>query len=286
MTSRRHPSLERRITAPARLPRPIYARSESLRAGSWTPPHRHPWLQLSYAVAGVLAVRTRAGTFVAPRQWAVWIGPDEEHDVATRERAEMRSLYIDPAVAPWASPATRVVEVSPLARELIVEFGRLPAEYDEAGAAGRLVAVLLDQLAAAPEAPFSVPAPADPRLAAVSAGLQADPADRRTLSDWARASGASERTLARVFERETGLTFREWRQRLRLLSALTALERGSAVTAVALDCGFASPSAFIAAFRRRFGKTPGELFARGAPAVSGPRHRLSPARLAAGRGAR
>lgn len=278
MTKGRPPSLERRVAPPARLPRPVYARSESLRAGSWTRAHRHPWLQLSYAVAGVLSVHTPAGTFVAPRQWAVWIGPDEEHEIATRGRAEMRSLYIDPAAAPWAPRATRVIEVSPLARELIVEFGRLPAQYDDSGAAGRLVAVLLDQLSSAPEAPFSVPIPVDPRVAAIAAALEAQPADGRKLSEWARVSGASERTLARIFERETGLSFREWRQRVRLLSALTALERGDAVTAVAFDCGFNSPSAFISAFRRRFGSTPGELFAPGRPGMSDSRHRLSPRR--------
>jgi len=44
---------------------------------------------------------------------------------------------------------------------------------------------------------------------------------------------------------------------LRLISALERLEQGAAVTEVALDCGYNSPSAFIAAFRRQFGATPG-----------------------------
>ncbi len=93
----------------------------------------------------------------------------------------------------------------------------------------------------------------------VSAALQRQPDDRRTLAEWARAAGASERTLARLFSRETGLSFRHWRQRLRLLMALTALEDGSSVTAVALESGYDSPSAFIAAFKRLFGKTPSKL---------------------------
>src|SRR5690606_41943711 len=70
----------------------------------------------------------------------------------------------------------------------------------------------------------------------------------------------SERTLSRLFLRETGLTFRAWGQRLRLLSALPALERGERVTDVALGCGYESLSAFIAAFREQFGATPREFF--------------------------
>ncbi len=262
----------------------MLARVEALRAGSWTRPHHHPWLQLSYAAAGVLTVRTRDGAFVAPRQWAVWIAAGEEHDVGSRGPARMRSLYVDPAAAPWAPGDTRVIEVSPLLRELLVEFCRRPAAYDVAGPDGRLVAVLLDALAAAPAAPFSVPIPADPRLAAVAAGLRDDPASRLGLAGWARRAGASERTLARLFDRETGLGFREWRLRVRLLAALDGLERGEPVTAVALDAGFASPSAFIAAFRRRFGRTPGALFER--REASGPRHDLAAAGLAGGRGRR
>jgi AraC-like DNA-binding protein len=89
----------------------------------------------------------------------------------------------------------------------------------------------------------------------------ADPADRRTLAAWARPAGASVRTLARLFTRETGMGFRGWRQQVRLLRALERLAAGEAVTTVALDLGYDSPSAFVAMFRRALGTTPGRYFA-------------------------
>ena len=55
------------------------------------------------------------------------------------------------------------------------------------------------------------------------------------------------------------MTFRTWRQRMRLLSALPALSRGERVTDVALACGYESLSAFIAAFGKQFGLSPGEF---------------------------
>ncbi len=251
--------MKRPVPTLAALPRPLYNRSESLPDGSWTEVHRHPWCQFSYAISGVLGVRTPAGNHVALPRYGVWIPPGVDHQVESHRPTEMRSLYLTPEVAARMPAECRVLEVTPLARELIRAVAALPVEYDSAGEDGRLVQVLIDQLARLPAAAFTLPLPADGRLAALCAALQADPDDRRTLADWAAEAGASERTLARRFLQDTGLTFREWRQRLRLLMSLAALEAGENVTAVALSHGYDSPSAFTAAFRVFFGTTPGEL---------------------------
>lgn len=136
-------TIPRAIPDIAALPRPVFARAESLSAGSWTHPHSHAWVQFSYAVRGVLEVRTRQGSHMAPPQRAIWIPAGLPHEVMTSGPAEQRSLYIDPvALAPlWgtAPDHCRVVEVTPLARELLLAFTRLRADYDERGAHGRLV---------------------------------------------------------------------------------------------------------------------------------------------------
>lgn len=115
--------------------------------------------------------------------------------------------------------------------------------------------VLLDELAVLRRGGSRLPLPKDRRLMAICNALQESPADARSLSDWAGKVGASERTLARLFVRETGLGFGVWRQRLVL--SLDALQAGAAVTEVAMAHGYESPSAFIAAFRGVFGVTPG-----------------------------
>jgi len=254
---------ERQIPALDALPRPVYARAESLSAGSWTPPHRHDWVQFSYAISGVLGVHTDEGSYFAPPQWGVWIPAGLEHDVVTSMRAEMRSLYVRKEDCPWAPERCRVLEVTPLARELIKSFCLLPSVYPQGDSSeARLVQVLLDQLASLPEVGFSLPLPHHPRLLELCNELIESPDRVITLHDWAERLGTSEKTLMRLFQRETGLSFRGWRQRARLLSSLSALEEGASVTNTALSCGYDSTSAFIAAFKNLFGFTPGELFKR------------------------
>lgn len=255
--------IERATPKMAALTRPVLARVESLPAGSWARAHSHPWAQLSYAVEGILLVRTATGHYMAPPERAVWVPPGVEHEVTNTARAEMRSLYVQtPAGLPLSALSTCVLRITPLVRELIVAVCALPVDYDEAGAEGRLVGVLLDQLALLDPVAFDLPWPSDPRLLRVSMALQADPADQRTLVEWGNEVGLSERSLARLFREQTGLSVGDWRRRLRLLLALGPLAAGAKVSSVAYDSGYSTASAFITAFSAEFGQTPTQMFDR------------------------
>ncbi|MBO1272297.1 helix-turn-helix transcriptional regulator [Shewanella sp. 4t3-1-2LB] len=252
---------KRLIPTLSELPRPIYARAESWSDnGSQTEWHSHPWGQLSYALSGILVVNTRRGRYVAPPQYAIWLPAQEQHEVVSGGAAVMRSLYVDSgqlAQPRWQQPL--VCEITPLVRELIIQFSASPAEYAPDTPAARLAQVLLDQLAQLPSAPLQLPMPEDRRLQALCQQLQT--ADEQIpLAQLASQLGLSDRSVSRLFKAETGMTFRQWRRALRLFKALEALREGKAVTTVALDCGYDSVSAFVSAFREQFGKTPGQYF--------------------------
>lgn len=252
-----------RLRALKQLPRPVYGQLNAppnLKLGFR---HSHPWVQISHAVKGVLEVRTDSGRFITPPLRAVWVPAGVTHQVFCAPDTHIRSLYLDRSVAGDAPEHCRVLQVSPLLRELIQHFSTLDEVYDEQGPEGRLVQVLLDQLRSAPEVELMLPLPAERRLHRLCKSLQARPHSTEGLAEWSQRLDVSERTLSRLFLRETGLSFRSWRQRLRLLSALPGLERGERVTDVALACGYESLSAFIAAFREQFGATPGEFFRNG-----------------------
>ncbi|WP_299617853.1 helix-turn-helix domain-containing protein, partial [Pelagibius sp.] len=219
--------------------------------------HHHTRGQLLYASAGVMTVDTAAGTWVVAPEQAVWIPPGVEHQVIHQQAIAMRTLYIDPVVAAGLPGDCCVLAVPPLLRALILRAVEIGTDYGPEGPEARIMAVILDELGALEPEPLHLPQPRDPRLLKVTRAMTDDPADGRSLGGWARSAGASERTLARLFVKETGLTFGEWRERLRLMAAVARLAEGEAVTAVAYDLGYQSPSAFIAMFRRRLGDTPG-----------------------------
>lgn len=239
-------------------PRPLVALANDYPDGHVIAPHRHQRAQLIFAASGVLDISAAAGTWIVPPQRAVWMPAGVEHWLTCRGGSvAMRSLYVLPSRAEKMPRDCRVVQVSPLLRELILQAVDLPLLYDEGGAEGRLVAVILDQIAALPAAPLHLPAARDPRLRTITEALLADPADDRDLEAWATSVGVGARTMARLFQNDLGMSFGAWRQQARLLRAVAWLAEGRSVTATAFDLGYDSPSAFIAMFRRSLGETPG-----------------------------
>jgi len=124
----------------------------------------------------------------------------------------------------------------------------------------RAEAVLWDLLTPVPVTVLSTPMPSDDRARRVALGLRADVTDGRSLTDWGREVGASARTLARLFVAETGMGFERWRTHTRIAAAIPLLAAGRSVSVVGREVGYATPSAFAAAFRREIGTTPSEYF--------------------------
>lgn len=245
-----------RSPIPSRLIRPIEMRAFDMDNADMFPAHAHGWGQFTYSAEGVLTVLTIEGRFTAPPAMAVWIPPGLEHDIRTVGPAKFRSLYVAEDACDGMPEHCTVVSVDPLLRQLILEAAQFPRDWDEAGAPGRLMAVLLDRIRAAEPAELHLPLPADPRLRSVTDALLSDPSDRRTLEDFAKSTGAAPRTLARLFLKETGMSFGAWRRQRVLLAALEQLGNGEPVTSVALSLGYDSPSAFIAMFKKTLGATP------------------------------
>ena len=242
------------------LKRPIVTLARDTSAPHYFPLHQHARAQLVYASVGVLNVVTTQGTWVVPPQQAVWVPAGIKHEVRSPGPVSMRSLYIHQDMTGGLPAYCCVVAITPLLRELILEAVSLPNDYGPDGEESRLMQVILDKLQALEPTPLHLPFPQDPRVKTVSDALVANPADDRDLDTWAASAGASGRTLARVFLKETGMTFGAWRQRLRLLSAISRLGAGQPVTAVSYETGYHSPSAFIAMFKRALGVPPGRYF--------------------------
>ncbi|MBI3843876.1 MAG: helix-turn-helix transcriptional regulator [Planctomycetes bacterium] len=228
-------------------------------SGHVIPFHEHDWHQLVYAIKGVMTVETFAGLWIVPPHRALWMPAATQHSIRISGAASMRTLYFWPRLSTSFPNVCRVIAVSPLLRELIVFATGRKTLNRRARADGQLIGVILEQLRSIPVDALHLPEPQDARAQKLARLLHDDPSDRRS-PDHIAELGASKRTIERVFRTETGMTLGKWRQQVRLLHALRLLALRRKVTAVALEVGYDSPSAFISAFRRTFGKTPSRYF--------------------------
>lgn len=231
-----------------------------LTGGHVIPPHAHPWRQLVYATSGAMTLTAQRRVWMVPPGNAVLLPAGRVHSIHMWGDVELRTLYFPASLDANAldSDECRVLAVSALLRELIlrvVEWGALDSRTP---AHRNLLALLLDEMEAAPVTPATLPLPEDARAAAVAQQVLASPSAGHALEDLARGHAVGRRTLERIFRRETGMSFGLWKQKARLSDAVRLLVEGRSVTDTALDTGYASVSAFIAAFKRTFGRTPGQ----------------------------
>jgi AraC-like DNA-binding protein/mannose-6-phosphate isomerase-like protein (cupin superfamily) len=238
------------------VPHMVTALAKDEAYGVTVAPHRHERAQLLYATEGLMRVKTDSGVWILPPRRALLIAPGIEHEWSSLSKVSLRTIYIQAAAAAPFGDGCRVIEVSPLLRELILALVNEPVEYPLPGRGEHLAMLILSELAAAETAPIAIPWPRDRRLLAVCEAIMANPGSERTIEDWAADAGASARTLIRLFPKETGLHYRQWVRQVHLAEAFVRLAQGSSVGEIAAALGYASPSAFSAMFRRIVGKTP------------------------------
>ncbi|CCH30136.1 helix-turn-helix transcriptional regulator [Actinosynnema sp. NPDC047251] len=222
--------------------------------------HEHRRAQFLYGATGVMAVETRDGTWTVPTDRAVLIPAGTPHRVRM-VGVSTRSLYVEPGAVPWWPATCRVVDVTPLLRELLLAAVEFAADYDLAGREGAVAALLLHEIAALAPLPLHVALPSSPDLADLCRGYLDAPDARATNTEWAARVAMSERAFTRRFRHELGLSPATWRLRARLLAAAPLL-RTRTVTEVAAHLGYSSPAAFTAAFSATFGLPPSRLVRR------------------------
>lgn len=228
----------------------------TLQAGYWFEAHEHPVHQIAWAARGVIAVEIGDDRWVLPPTRALWIPAGLRHRTGTSDGAEMRGIYLEPDRCPVSFAAPTMLRVTRLLHEL---FDHLTTPATTPAHRAHAETVIFDLLDPVDVIPIGAHPPTDPRARRVADALTHDPADPRTL---AADSATSPRTLARLFIADTGITFGHWRTQIRLAASLPLLATGLPIARIAGRVGYATPSAYVAAFRRAVGVSPGRYFAR------------------------
>lgn len=220
-----------------------------------TPAHSHDLGHLVYPASGVLSLVTSEGSWIAPSNRVVWVPAEFKHQHRAHGATDMRVVFLPRDMAALLIDRPAVLATTPLAREAMLALtgprGREKTSTD------RLRLVVIDELSSTGEQPLHLPEPHDDRLVAVTNLVEADLSNPVSLAELGHRVGASERTLTRLFQQETGMTFRQWRSELRVHRALLLLADGMSVYDTAAECGWANPGSFITAFTSLVGMSPG-----------------------------
>ncbi|MYR56860.1 helix-turn-helix domain-containing protein [Streptomyces sp. SID625] len=219
-------------------------------------PHSHVLHELVWVRGGTLTSRVADRVFTVCEGHGLWLPAGVVHAGRATAGARFHDAFFAPDRTPFASAEPQAIAMTPLLEALLTHLSR--TDLDTAARA-RAESVVFDVLRPSRHR-FALQLPGDPRIDTIAETLLDDPADGRSLQDWAGCLGMSDRTITRAFRQATGLSFARWRQVLRVHRALTLLSEGFDVMTVSEALGYAQPSTFIAAFRRVMGTTPGAFF--------------------------
>lgn len=238
------------------LKTPIVVVNRTLKCHTTVKEHTHKWGQFIYANHGILAVVSDNSRYVVPSQQGVWVPPEKAHKVSTLSDAELTSFYIDATYLERLPFNCCVLKVSSFLQTLIVEAKLIPQAFLWNSSNGRLLRLILDRIEIAESVNLQLPFPKDKRLRLILDKMLADTSIRKSIVHWGDDVGASGRTLSRLFKKETGMSYRDWKQRLNTQIAIRQLHEGARINQISLDLGYESTSAFIAMFKKVTGSTP------------------------------
>ncbi|MGR0160696.1 helix-turn-helix domain-containing protein [Paenarthrobacter nitroguajacolicus] len=220
---------------------------------TWTE-HVHESHELLWGARGVLTVEADGGFFAVPATLGLWIPAGVVHAVKSTQGTGFYCSHIDAQVAPQLAGRTVAVTVPIAAQELLRHMSNFDMDDSIRKRSEQVAVGLLDVVDARP---MLLPMPTDPRLELIARALLDDPALDRSLEEWSVEVAISVRNLSRLFHKETGMTFAQWRIHARVRVALGLLAAGYPVSSVSRRVGYNNPSAFVQVFRKVMGHTPG-----------------------------
>jgi AraC-like DNA-binding protein len=220
--------------------------------------HSHRRSQVLHAIDGTIVVSTEQGSWIVPPRQGLWVPGGVAHGFHMVGMVITRSAYIEPEFARGLPAACRVMEISGLLRQLLIEAVDVPVEYDKGSRGEAIMQLLLLELRSARTHVLAVPFPAHAGLALRCRRFLEDPSASKTIDEWATALAMSRRAFTRLFRSETGLSLAEWQRQAAVLQAVHRVTDGEPITSVALDLGYASPAAFTSMFKRVMGLPPSQ----------------------------
>ena len=246
------PTVLQRSHYPA-LKWPVIAMTKKFPPQTRTGRHSHYRAQLLFAIKGLMVAKTDQGTWMVPRGYALWMPARLAHDVSMHGEVIMQTAYVGSIEAAHLSKQCQVLQIGPLLQAALSALAEEVRGRRMTRRAEHLIWLVMDEIQRAVCASFVLPMPKDDRLMRLAQALISDPGSDKTLDQWCDVACVSRRTLTRLFRAETGVSFGEWRRRLRIMTASARVADGEHLVKVAASLGYRNVAAFRTMARRHFG---------------------------------
>ncbi len=227
-------------------------------AQSVYPVHGHAWGEFVYAFNGIMEVNIANIDYITPPPYGIWLPPNLQHSGLNRTDVSHGTLYVHESLCEHLPKHAGIMLTTPLVSAILHQLKDHPKDMHDP-AHIRLLYVLLDQLKDAELIRTYLPHSKHLGLKQILDYLHQNPSDHSSLKQLAQISNTTERTLARLSQKELGMSLNEWRQRLKVMKAMSMLNEGKKVESIALDLGYANASAFINMFKRWINLTPDQF---------------------------
>lgn len=223
--------------------------------------HAHFRAQLLYASKGTIQVFTGNQVWIVPPMYALWIPARLEHSVISLSHVTLTTALIEEKAAELMGQQCFLIRVNNLLHELLIRLNQLdqmqPTDSISLQDLSTSLQILIfDEIHRANSLPIQIPWPKDKRLVKICTALLQTPHQLKDINTWADEINTSSRTLMRMFQRETGLSYRAWIQQMHIAHALSQISNGESISKIAISLGYSHLSAFSAMFKRHLGQTP------------------------------
>lgn len=218
-------------------------------------PHSHPTHELLWIEGGASTLMVHDTTFTIARSWGMWIPAGTLHSGFAGKNTTLKAAQFNFSSVGALSNSCVAVEITPLMGQLLERLSQEDLALESRTLTERMI---VDVLRPA-QRDISWRSPRSELVQPIVKAIKADPAHQWSLRQWAHRLGVSTKTITRVFQEETGLSFSRWMAAVRVHHAIMMLASGMEIEEVSQRTGYATVSGFGAAFRRLTGRTPGSF---------------------------
>lgn len=236
--------------------RPITTYSETLQNAQCANLHKHPRAQIISCDRGIMEVVTKEQIWIVNPSQSVWISSFEEHQVYFPHHVNIISVFIDASKLSKLPKNSFAFDTPDFFKSLLHKVISFHNPRRFSAQQNRVVEVLLDEISTLKPTTTFLPTSQNKRIKIVTDALLNDLSCRHNLAYFADKINVSPRTLSRLFNKELGMSFGDWRIKMKLMEAIKQLEEGKSVKEISFNLGYENVSSFISTFKKHLGKTP------------------------------